>query len=179
MLLFRNTHARFLQLLQHTHATSVHVCPDKKRSHFLNHSSLNNCHLSNFLTEMADFQIRSSQLCHLNGQEEKHNVLYPDSLVHAISLQNEHSMEHPLRKAIQGIPDPHLCYIWLWAQPWDFNMGCGTASSCPKTLQLTFPAPTGPTTANNSPGLTVKERSFRVGVSDACKQKFTKKCPFQ
>lgn len=129
--------------------------------------------------EMANFQTGSSQLCHLDGQEENHNVLCPDLLVHATSLQNEHSMEHTLRNAILGIPNLHLCYTWLWAQPWDFNMGCGITSSCPKTSQLTFPAPTGPTTANNSPGLTVKETSFSVGVSDTYKWKFTKKCPFQ
>ena len=33
---------------------------------------------------------------------------------------------------------------------------CGVASS-KRHHQLTFPAPTGPTTANSSPGLTVKE----------------------
>ena len=47
-----------------------------------------------------------------------------------------------------------------------------------KASQLTFPAPTGPTTANSSPGLTVKERSCRVGVSDAYKLKFIKRYPF-
>ena len=45
-------------------------------------------------------------------------------------------------------------------------------------LGLTFPAPTGPITANNSPGLTVKERPCRVGVSDAYKAKFKKYAHF-
>lgn len=53
-------------------------------------------------------------------------------------------------------------------------MGYSMAVRLQKASRLTFPAPTGPITANNSPGLTVKERPSRVGVSDAYKLKFTK-----
>ena len=70
-------------------------------------------------------------------------------------------------------------YTQLWAQLWEFNRDCSVASNCWKAPQLTFPAPTGPTTANSSPGLTVKERPCRVGVLNSCKLKFIKTYPFQ
>lgn len=51
----------------------------------------------------------------------------------------------------------------------------GVHQAAQRHYKLTLPAPTGPTTANNSPGLTVKERPCRVGVSNAYKLKFKKK----
>ena len=71
------------------------------------------------------------------------------------------------------------CHTQLWAPLWEFNRSCSIASNWRKASQLTFPAPTGPTTVNSSPGLTVNERPFRVGNSDSCKLKFIKTHSFQ
>ena len=96
-------------------------------------------------------------------------VMWPRNLLTKLILHGTHLGKH-LSRYIQTVSHSAL------GSTREFNRGYGVAS---RASQLTFPAPTGPTTANSSPGLTVKERPRRVGVSDSCKLKFIKMYPFR
>ena len=149
---------------------------DEKESS-LSLSILNSCHINNFLH--WDIQIPHKQFttgpCEASRRKRQYafiliylpqNLLVKwvfhgntrETLFHTHSIQTEsHSALGSTLRIQQG----------LWS-----------CIKLTKASQLTFPAPTGPTTANSSPGLTVKERSCRVGVSDAYKLKFIKMYPF-
>ena len=150
---------------------------DEKESS-LSLSILNSCHINNFLH--WDIQIPHKQFttgpCEASRRKRQYAfilIYLPWNLLVKWVFHGTHLEKHCSRHT-----QFKLSHTRLWAPLWGLNRCCGVASSWQKASQLTFPAPTGPTTANSSPGLTVKERPCRVGVSDAYKLKFIKMYPF-
>ena len=126
---------------------------------------------SKFLTKVPN--------CNVKHQEGKHSVclsrfIWPWNLLAKLTFYGTHLEKHCSRHT-QFKP----CHTQLWDPLWEFNRSCSVASSWQKASQLTFPAPTGPTTAKSSPGLAIRKRSCRVGVPDFYKLKFIKMWPFQ
>ena len=133
---------------------------DKKKSP-LSPSILNSCHINNLLhwdvqTPQEQFPTMSHE-----ASRKKYNVhlsqcSWPWNLFAKLMFLEKHFSRYTQFKL-------KLSHTQLWAPLWGLNRGCGIASGWQKASQLTVPAPTGPTTANSSPGLTVKERPWRVG----------------
>ena len=152
--------------------------PQDEKESSLSLSILNSCHINNFLH--GDIQIPHQQFttgpCEAPRRKRQYAfilIYLPWNLLVRLVFHGTHLEKHCSRHT-----QFKLNYTPLWAPLWGLNRGCGVASSWQKASQLTFPAPTGPTTANSSPGLTVNERPCRVGVSDAYKLKFIKMYPF-
>ena len=152
---------------------------DKKKPP-LSPSNLNSCHIDNLLHWDVQIPDTSSPLCNVKHQEGKYSVrlsrfMWPWNLLTKLIFHGTH-----LEKYHSRYSQFKLCHTQLWAWLWKFNKGSGVTSSWQKASQLTFPAPTGPTTAKSSPGLAIRKRSCRVGVPDAYKREFIKKkSPFQ
>ena len=164
---------------------SLHNLQTSRRDHRhkkkspLSHSVLNRCHINNVLhwdVQTSDKQFPTVQ--HETSGRKTQCVFIQTYLAMKpsckLTFYGTHLEKHCSRH-MQFKP----CHTQLWAPLWEFNRSCSIASKWHKESQLTFPAPTGPTTANSSPGLTVKERPCRVGVLDSCKLKFIKTYPFQ
>ena len=143
------------------------VSVTKRSPHCL--SILNSCHINNLL--LWDVQTPYKQFLNMHREAPRRKTQCAFIQVY-LPLNLAKRMFH-------GTCLEKRCsrYTQLWAPLWGFNRGCGAASGWQKASQLTFPAPTGPTTANSSPALTVKERPCRVGVSDAWKLKFIEMYP--
>ena len=149
-----------------------------KKKTSLSHSVLNSRQNNNFLHWHVKSLRSSFQMCNVKHQEGKRCAFIQISLVTRTSWKTNvpwnTSGENTVLDTLNSKWSIHSSGLNS-----EFNRGCGIASSWQKASQLTFPAPTGPTTANSSPGLTVKERPCRVGVSDAYKYKLRKLCSTQ
>ena len=151
--------------LQHMAAPSLHLHwwdQVKSREEMLRASQKSLYHLQNSWRchrdkKKSPLSVSNLNSCHIN------NLLHWD-------------IQIPDTSSVLDTANSNCVTLSSGFHSWEFNRGCGVAS---RASQLTFPAPTGPTTANSSPGLTVKERPRRVGVSDSCKLKFIKMYPFQ